>query len=585
MFGLIVALCILIAPSAGAVDAQDFVIDSFDAQYHLAKDQDGRSILKTTERITATFPEFDQNHGIERALPQRYDNHTTRLKIDSVVDERGQSYTYETYDSGNNTVIRIGDADSYVHGQKVYVISYVQHDVTKFFSDTNDDELYWDTNGTQWAQRVESLTAKVTIDQSIIGDLNGKSACYQGSEGSSERCEMYREGQGFVFASSRPLAASENVSFAVGFKAGTFSVYQPTAEERFWEAVFIVWGIILALSSIAAIVIVIWISIFWHRTMGRIKGRGTIVPEYLPPKDASVLVSSQVMKLSSRALTAQIIDLAVRHHIKIYQIKEKKMFQSAEYELELIKDTAGLAKEEQQLVVDLFGKHHTVGSRFAMKTLRANYSIGRQLAEHAKSLSDRMRGGYGYYEQASSEAKRLRVVATVCLIVGVIGLSPLMIIAAIVGYSCAYTLWPLTKKGAELRDYLHGLRVYIEVGEAERIKMLQSPEGTEKIGKVGNDHGALVKLYERVLPYAVLFGVEKEWIKQMGAYYDEASVQPDWYSGVNGAAFNAVLFSSTFNSFTEQASTYSSSSSSSSGGSGGGGFSGGGGGGGGGGGW
>jgi uncharacterized membrane protein len=114
--------------------------------------------------------------------------------------------------------------------------------------------------------------------------------------------------------------------------------------------------------------------------------------------------------------------------------------------------------------------------------------------------------------------------------------------------------------------------------------MLQSPEGAEKVGDIdGSDSGQLVKLYERVLPYAVLFGVEKEWLKQLGAYYDTTNSQPDWYAG--NSAFNAVVFASALGSFSDQSSSYGSSSSSSSGGSDGGGFSGGGGGGGGGGGW
>jgi uncharacterized membrane protein YgcG len=585
LFGIIATLCVLVSPTVGAVSVQDFVINSFDAEYHLSRDSNGRSILATTERITATFPEFDQNHGIERALPQKYDSHATHLTIDSVVDAQGRRYNYETYDSNDNMIVRIGDADSYAHGQKVYIISYTQHDVTKFFANLNDDELYWDTNGTQWSQPVESLTARVTVDASLIGSLTGNYACYQGGEGATERCDMVQEGHNFTASSSRVLNAGENVTFAVGFKAGTFAAYQPTAEERFMEALFIIWGIVLLVSSIGAVAVITWIGIFWHRTMRRVKGRGTIIPEYLPPGDASVLASAQVMKLPVRALTAQILDLAVRHYIKIYQTKEKKLLQSAEYDLELIKDPAGLAWEEKQLLADMFGKNAAIGSRFAMKKLRANYSMGQQLAKHTKVLRDHMRGSYAYFEKAMVEAKRLKIVATVCLVVGIVGLSPLMIIAAIIGYSCAYTLWPLTKKGVTLRDYLSGLKVYIEVAETERIAMLQSPEGAEKVGKVGKNSGALVKLYERVLPYAVVFGIEKEWIKQMGVYYDEASTQPDWYSGMNGAAFNAVLFSSSLSSFTEQVSTYSASTSSSSGGSGGGGFSGGGGGGGGGGGW
>jgi len=149
----------------------------------------------------------------------------------------------------------------------------------------------------------------------------------------------------------------------------------------------------------------------------------------------------------------------------------------------------------------------------------------------------------------------------------------------------ASVTWPLTKKGVGLRDYLAGLKDYIDVAEEERLKMLQSPKGAEKVGaKVdGNDVRQLVKLYERVLPYAVLFGSEREWSKQLGAYYKSAGQQPDWYSG-NGA-FNAAMFTSMMIGFSSQSSSYSSATSASSGGAGGGGFSGGGGGGGGGGGW
>ena len=103
--------------------------------------------------------------------------------------------------------------------------------------------------------------------------------------------------------------------------------------------------------------------------------------------------------------------------------------------------------------------------------------------------------------------------------------------------------------------------------------MLQSPTGAEKQGDV-------VKIYEKLLPYAVLFNLEKQWAVELGKYYvDEA---PDYYTG--SGAFNAALFASGIGAISSTAATsYSgSASSSSSGGSGGGGSSGGGGGGGGG---
>src|SRR5690606_13456105 len=131
---------------------------------------------------------------------------------------------------------------------------------------------------------------------------------------------------------------------------------------------------------------------------------------------------------------------------------------------------------------------------------------------------------------------------------------------------------PLTRAGAELREHLLGLREYIELAEADRLRMLQSVTGAERISGAGG--GDVIKIYDRRLPSAVLFGLEKEWAKELGRYYDENP--PDWYNGSSG--FHVAAFSAGLGSLSSSVSTsYSgSSSSSSSGGSGGGGSSGGG---------
>ena len=121
--------------------------------------------------------------------------------------------------------------------------------------------------------------------------------------------------------------------------------------------------------------------------------------------------------------------------------------------------------------------------------------------------------------------------------------------------------------------------MYIGVAEVERLNILQSPEGAEKVVVDVNDEKQLVKLYERVLPYAVLFGQEKNWSKQMGKYYEQVGEAPDWYVGQG--AFNAVASSSGLGGLSTAAG-HASDYSSTSGGSSGGGFAGGGGGGGGG---
>ncbi|HSW91106.1 MAG TPA: DUF2207 domain-containing protein [Candidatus Saccharimonadales bacterium] len=573
-------------PVARAEGVNDFIISNFDVDYHLARDNDGRSTLKTVERITAVFPSFDQNHGLERALPKEYDGHTTNLIIQSVTDETGIPLSYSDANStSETTVLRIGDADTYVHGEKTYVITYAQHDVTRYFGDTNDDEFYWDVNGTGWTQQIQRVQARVFIDEAIGSSVTGKTSCYQGYVGSKDACSSTSNGTPMVFSSTRVLQSGENVSFAVGFTPHTFGEYQQTASEKFWAAVVMIWLVALVIGSFAALLAIVWMSVVRNRLMKRARGRSTIIPEYLPPKDTSVTVSAFVLKRSTAAMTAQILDLAVRHFVKIYQTKEKSFMRLPEYELEIVKDVSRLSEEEHRLLESLYGsKKPSVGSRFSMKKLQGDYSIGKRLNKDRESLKNRVRNIYDLYEKAAIEAKGFQRAAMVMLILGILTFSPLLVIAAVVGFVYAYTAWPLTEKGAELRDYLLGLKLYIDVAETDRITMLQSPEGAEKVGQIDeNNPGQLVKLYERVLPYAVLFGVEKEWLKQLGAYYDTTNSQPDWYAG--NSAFNAVVFASALGSFSDQSTSYESSSSSSSGGSDGGGFSGGGGGGGGGGGW
>jgi hypothetical protein len=588
--GVIIAIAsmigVFIQPVA-AQDANNFTIHSFDVDYYLNTDEEGRSTLKTVERITAQFPLYDQNHGLERALPEKYDGHSTSLKIESITDGAGKELSYSDRSSDDNITLRIGDADTYVHGMQTYVITYTQRDVTRFFADTNDDEFYWDVNGTQWLQAMAAVRARIHIPASLAQKLTGKASCYVGAEGGTSACPITSQSLATETIFSVQVAninPQQTVTFAIGFTPNTFTGYQQTWQERLWATVLTIWLVLQIVGSVVAVAVVIWMSLRYKKVMNRVKGRGIIVPEYLPPKD-SVLVSAQVLKNATSDITAQVIDLAVRHYLKIYQVSEKTTFKAAEYELEIIKDIADLQKEERRLLKNIFaGAGTEVGSRFAMSKLR-NHSLGTKLTAGRKAVQKSTRREYGLYERAETDAKRFKLIGVVLLIVGIVTVSPLILIAAIVAFVFMELAWPLTGKGIELRDYLKGLREYISVAEKDRIAMLQSPEGAEKVGvKVGEgDPVQLVKLYERVLPYAVLFGIEKQWTKQLGTYYETSSQQPDWYVG--NSPFNAVVFSSALGNFASQSSSYSSAVSASTGGSDGGGSSGGGGGGGGGGGW
>ena len=576
--GLVAIVGLLVGQSAAAVDVNNFHISSYRIDYSLGRDSEGRSTLKTVEKITAEFPTFDQNHGLERAIPKSYDNHTTNLQIESVTDEKGAPRTYDTYEQNNNLVVRMADMNVFVHGTQTYVITYTQRDVTKAYADTKSDEFYWDTNGVDWRVPIDELEVTLRIDDDLAERLTTKSSCYQGATGSSTLCTLEQRGETEFYTKVTNLAQGENATIAVGFEPQTFTPYQQTLAEKLIQW----WGILQAATVVPLVAVFTWLMVKYYRMRNRSAELGTIVPEYVPPRDTSVTTSAHVAKgTTTSVMAAQLLDLAVRHYVKIYEVGEKGLFSSVQYEVEIIRDIGDLKPEEQELLIDMFGGQVTVGARMNLKTLRNNAMYRLSTSDNDKKLEALVRKDYGLYMHDESAKKWFRGAALVLMIVSIILLSPLGLIAALVVFGCSFGTWPLSDKGLALRRYLEGLKQYIKVAETERIQMLQSPEGAEKSGGLDpNDPAKLVKLYEKVLPYAVLFGQEKQWNQQLGRYYEQTGTQPDWYAG-NTGVFSEAAFSAGMSGLS-QTTSYASSSSSSSGGSSGGGSSGGGGGGGGG---
>jgi len=593
------ALCLAIAPvvlvaTPASADVDDFVISDFQSDFYLSADDSGNAQLRTVETIVAVFPDFDQNHGIERALPTSYDGHPTDLEVESVTDGEGRELDWHEPDDETDgfLVMRVGDADRYVRGTQTYVITYTQHNVVRYFSDTEAQEFYWDVNGDQWRVPTSSVTGRLHVEKGLVDSLTGGAACYQGYRGSSDPCAQpsgVAPGEdGLVYeASSSDLQSYQTLTMAVAFESGTFveRSRSPFASPAFYLQLFF-----------AAIAVAFGITAAVRRTtlFADARGRPTIVAEYLPPAEANVIVSAIVLGKTKRAVAAQLVDLAVRRNIRIIEEPSIALFSSRpNYTLQLL-TAEGLRNEEERLAQAFLGGSLTPGST---KTLKKNDTV---LAREVYTLMQGFKSsteGREYFKKVSLLSRFAPMffglgaaVGAVIFGIAVIGdardvLLPLGVIGVVVVSSlvilATVTRKPLTEKGAELRDYLKGLELYIRVAEQRRLEILQSPQGAERTPVDTNDKAVMLKLYERVLPYAVLFNQEKQWAKTLGDFYDEQP--PEWYSGSTG--FNTAAFASGISSVSSFASTAYSGSSSSSGGSSGGGSSGGGGGGGGGGGW
>jgi uncharacterized membrane protein YgcG len=297
------------------------------------------------------------------------------------------------------------------------------------------------------------------------------------------------------------------------------------------------------------------------------------------------------------ASTAQIVDLAVRRNIKIIEsVKNGLFLKSPVYTLEL-QSLENLLDEELKFL-DIFFPSRITGTRYELKQPDTKIDTKIQKLEKfvAKHLID-----LGYRQNYRTKHILYKTSILSCLLFLIAGLAvliinnnnpfayfirtwyifftPLMVylpVAIIFRVSNA-AIKPLTKNGRELLDNLEGLKLYIKMAEIDRIKFLQSPKGADREPIDTDSNEQMIILYERLLPYAILFGWGTGWSQIIGKFYESSHTSPQWYSG--GETFSAETFSSSFSSFSSYAGSSASSSSS---GAGGGGSSGGGGGGGGG---
>ena len=563
------------APATADVD--DFEFASFDGVYELDRDADGRSVLTTTETIVAEFPETDQNQGIVRALVDNYDGHPVDIAVTSVTDENGESRAFETDNDDEFLLVTVRDEGTYVHGSQTYVITYTQHNVTRFFTDTGVDEFYWDINGTGSAQPYGRVSATVLLGEGLADRVTG-TAAYSGPEGSTETAEISAIEGGF-YSEVSDVAPGENLTVNIGFTKGTFV-------ERDGSFFAAPWPLLSLLGTIGAAIAAGAAAVLRRTRLADAPGRPTIIAEYLPPKGESLQRSALISGTVAKSTPAHIVGLAVAGNIRIVELAGKK----AAYRLEFVNDD-GIDADDREFLHALFGSTLTIGEDRSLDTVDEK-AAKKSTELHSRVAKDAVADGYrrkpqwgaaGWIGALALVAALLGVVFAIGSLIGAYGGGvPVALLAASV--AALITTWillaknPLDAKGSELRDHLAGLKLYISLAEADRLRFLQSPEGATTTPVATDDTAQLVKLNERLLPYAILFGEEKEWSKQLGRYYEDLGEQPQWYVGQS--AFNTALFVSNMSALSTSA-TSAYTGSSSSGGSTGGGFSGGGGGGGG----
>ncbi|MFT7711719.1 DUF2207 domain-containing protein [Clavibacter tessellarius] len=544
---LLTALAIPLGLAAPAhADVDDFSFRSFDAVYRLSADADGRSVLRTTETLVAEFPDRDQNRGIRRELVRDYDGHPTGLRVLSVTDGSGAPRAFDTESEDGATVLTIAD-DGFVRGEQTYVVDYEQRDVTRSFADTDADEFYWDVNGLGWAQPFERVTATVEIAPELLDRLTGGADAAAGPAGADGPADITRTDTGFT-ATATDLGPRENLSLSIGFERGTFTARDSSFLAAPWPSLSLAGALLAVAAAVGAVVL-------RRRRLSDAPGRGTIVAEYDPPEGVGLLVSAVVSGSAARATTALLLDLAVRGAVRVL---ERDGTGKPSFALELVDPSRVTDPDERGFVAAVFGDGAGAGTVTDLKRTDA----------HAATRIQKVMASVRKRTLADGLRRPLPVTAIVLLLVAAsIGMAaaiafavlslvdayggPIVIaflVAAVLALGAtivALVKHPLTERGVALRDHLRGLEEFIRLAEADRIRMLQSPEGALR-ADLPRDDRDMLRLTEELLPYAALFGQEREWGDELGRRYEHQRREPVWYSG--STPFAPAVFASSLGS-------------------------------------
>ena len=588
----------------------DFYFSNFTGDYYLSKDAEGISHLKVVESVTAVFPDFDQNKGICRQIP--------------FTNQNGRNVTLPSLTENDITVTRNGisepiyditredgyyavctGTEEYVRGVQMYTFEYEFTKVVTEF--TKDDleyqELYWDTNGNGARQKFNLVTARLHfVDGNVF---SGKKWCYVGSygEGDQDKCTISEISDGVQFRAEN-LGKGENLTFDVELKAGSFVVPEP-------EKNYLYMWLTVGLFIICTLCIGLSLKKYLRSRDKKKYYKGIFVkPEYQPNTNYSLAEMSEIYFGKKKDVkVAMLLEMVVKREIELKKGEKKKWSILVKKELD--------GEYEDLLAILNNGIKPAVGDEIDIKRYAASSKlITLSRAIDSKILSDLKKDKLvekKYVIGSSSGHGLVRVIAKTIVLI------PLMVMVWFFVMGILYDFMDLnslygdmvfyeyfyiialfmimatvmivvslndqtekyaghTKEGLVASRYMDGLKLYIKMAEADRMKMLQSVEGVDTSAE------GIVKLYEKLLPYAAIFGLEESWMNEMKEYCEiEEIEEPDYLLtglAVSEISRNLNSAASYVNSSAMMSSSGGSSSSGFSGG-GGGGFSGGGGGGGG----
>ncbi|PKL36804.1 hypothetical protein CVV38_02810 [Candidatus Peregrinibacteria bacterium HGW-Peregrinibacteria-1] len=283
----------------------------------------------------------------------------------------------------------------------------------------------------------------------------------------------------------------------------------------------------------------------WLRNGKDAVARRIVVPEYVAPKvDKKYLsagelgvVIDQVAHLHD--ITATIIELANRGYLKL--VKPEK---SKDFVFEKVKSIGAndeVADYQREVFKGIFGEDQSKKT-VQMKDLQGSFSTKLRIIKsklygqvvdngYFKTDPDKVREKYYVYGAIYIIFGGI-ISFLLAMISGFFWYFPVMITVGLVYVMFAKWMPKKTSRGAEAYSRAMGFKKFLQRVEKKRLERMYGPEQYEEV-------------FVNFLPYAIIFGIEKRWVKVFKGLMIEP---PKWFSGAD-----FVVFANSFDRFSSKA--------------------------------
>ena len=457
------------------------------------------------------------------------------VDVTSVTSTTGASTALHQEVEDGNLIVRIGSENRQDRrGVQHYVIRYTIRGLVEPGASSGLDEFNWNAVGLGWTVPVDAVRVELT------GPADAeRTACFQGSA-FDRPCEA-GAAAATVSYTAGPLQEGEGVQVVAGFPTGTFVGAEPRYEKRYHPGNLFPLtpestGLTATLTGLGVL------ALLWQVRRNRDEAyvgltpglrpvagdagrigpapKGPVAVQFTPPKDVHPGELGTLMDGSADTIdvSATLVDLAVRGHLRITEVGKKK------WQFDRTRSTDPLTEPEQHLLGALFSAGPRIRTDDITAKIYQPMFPGTQLA-----LDRRVAKELGWFKRRPVVTRSLVYATGGVLILGgiglgallaftlglgIVGLAPLVVGVLLLVLAGRFTR--RTPDGTAVLSQARGFELYLRTAEADQIRF---EEG--------------IDVFSRYLPYAMVFGVAERWAKVFQDLAAQGRYQPDttWYVG------------------------------------------------------